>query len=39
MSESIRFHLDENANNAIADGLRQRGVDVTVRFDLGSFDS
>jgi predicted nuclease of predicted toxin-antitoxin system len=30
MSESIRFHLDENANNAIADGLRRRGIDVTV---------
>jgi predicted nuclease of predicted toxin-antitoxin system len=30
MPELIRFHLDENANNAIADGLRRRGIDVTV---------
>jgi len=30
MVESIRFHLDENANNAIADGLRRRGIDVTI---------
>lgn len=30
MSEAIRFHLDENANNAIADGLRRRGIDVTI---------
>ena len=30
MAESIRFHLDENANNAIADGLRRRGIDVTI---------
>ena len=30
MSELIRFHLDENANNAIADGLKRRGIDVTV---------
>ena len=25
----IRFHLDENVGNAIADGLRRRGIDVT----------
>ena len=30
MLELIRFHLDENANNAIADGLRRRGIDVTI---------
>lgn len=29
MLELIRFHLDENANNAIAEGLRRRGIDVT----------
>jgi predicted nuclease of predicted toxin-antitoxin system len=29
MPKSIRFHLDENCNRAIADGLRRRGVDVT----------
>lgn len=25
----IRFHLDENVDAAIADGLRRRGIDVT----------
>ncbi len=30
MAESIKFHLDENANNAIADGLKRRGIDVTI---------
>lgn len=29
MSERIKFHLDENISNAIADGLRRRGIDVT----------
>lgn len=29
MTERIRFHLDENVDPAIADGLRRRGVDVT----------
>lgn len=29
MSRTIRFHLDENVSNAIADGLRRRGIDVT----------
>ncbi|MEY3866658.1 MAG: hypothetical protein ACRCT1_06330 [Microcoleaceae cyanobacterium] len=29
MSERIRFHLDENVSNAIAEGLRRRGIDVT----------
>lgn len=27
MSETIRFHLDENVSNVIADGLRRRGID------------
>jgi predicted nuclease of predicted toxin-antitoxin system len=26
---NIRFHLDENVNCAISEGLRQRGIDVT----------
>lgn len=30
MPKPIKFHLDENANNAIADGLRRRGIDVTI---------
>ncbi|NJP09663.1 MAG: DUF5615 family PIN-like protein [Leptolyngbyaceae cyanobacterium RU_5_1] len=29
MSGQIKFHLDENASNAIAEGLRRRGIDVT----------
>lgn len=29
MSESIRFHLDENVNPVIAIALRRYGVDVT----------
>ena len=29
MAEKIKFHLDENVNNAIAQGLHRRGIDVT----------
>ena len=29
MSQQIKFHLDENVSNAIANGLRRRGIDVT----------
>jgi hypothetical protein len=29
MLGQIRFHLDENVSNAIAEGLRRRGIDVT----------
>lgn len=29
MVEKIKFHLDENVSNAIAQGLRRRGIDVT----------
>lgn len=29
MSGQIRFHLDENVSNAIANGLRRRGIDIT----------
>ncbi len=29
MSRTIRFHFDENCPNAIAEGLRRRGIDVT----------
>lgn len=28
MADSLRFYLDENVDPAIADGLRNRGVDV-----------
>lgn len=29
MSNKIKFHLDENVSNAIAEGLRRRKIDVT----------
>jgi len=29
MREQIKFHLDENVRNAISQGLRRRGIDVT----------
>ena len=29
MSRTIRFHLDENVSNAVAEALRRRGIDVT----------
>lgn len=29
MAKKIKFHLDENVSNAIAQGLRRRDVDVT----------
>lgn len=31
----ISFHLDENVNNAVAIGLRQRGIDVTTPREAG----
>ncbi len=34
MSEGIKFHLDENVSNAIADGLRRRGIDVTTTAEV-----
>lgn len=35
MPDSIRFHLDENVDPAIADGLQRYGVDVTVTSKVG----
>jgi len=35
MPASIRFHLDENVDHAIADGLRRYGVDVTITSEVG----
>ncbi|WP_155960363.1 DUF5615 family PIN-like protein [Fischerella sp. PCC 9605] len=35
MSRTIRFHLDENVSNAIADGLRRRDIDVTTTPEQG----
>jgi predicted nuclease of predicted toxin-antitoxin system len=33
--ERVRFHLDENVDPAIAEGLRRRGADVTTSQDAG----
>lgn len=30
----LKFHLDENIDSAIADGLRRRGTDVTMPVDI-----
>ncbi len=35
MSGTIRFHLDENVNSAIADSLRGRGIDLTTTPEEG----
>ncbi|NEP84741.1 MAG: hypothetical protein F6K39_45550 [Okeania sp. SIO3B3] len=35
MSEKIKFHLDESVSNAIALGLRRRGIDVTTTPEQG----
>jgi predicted nuclease of predicted toxin-antitoxin system len=35
MPRTIRFHLDENADPAIAEGLRRHGIDVTTTPDAG----
>ena len=35
MAQTIRFHLDENVNNYVADGLRRRGIDVTTTPEAG----
>ncbi|MFQ4142653.1 DUF5615 family PIN-like protein [Chlorogloeopsis sp. ULAP02] len=35
MSGKIKFHLDENVSNVIADGLRRRGIDVTTTPEQG----
>jgi hypothetical protein len=35
MPRTIRFHLDENCDRAIAEGLRRRGIDVTTTPDVG----
>jgi Domain of unknown function (DUF5615) len=35
MPRTIRFHLDEDTDPAIADGLRRYGIDVTTSQDVG----
>ena len=34
MPRTIRFHLDEHVDLAIADGLRRRGIDVTTTHEV-----
>jgi predicted nuclease of predicted toxin-antitoxin system len=41
MPRTIRFHLDEHVDSAIAQGLRRRGIDVTTTVEanlLGASD-
>jgi hypothetical protein len=35
MARTIRFHLDECCDPAIADGLRRRNIDVTTSQEVG----
>jgi Domain of unknown function (DUF5615) len=35
MPRTIRFHLDQNCDPAIAVGLRRRGIDVTTTAEAG----
>ena len=35
MPQTIKFHLDENVNPAIARGLRIHGIDVTTTPEMG----
>ncbi|MBD2132080.1 DUF5615 family PIN-like protein [Sphaerospermopsis sp. FACHB-1094] len=35
MTEKIKFHLDESVSNAIALGLRRRGINVTTTSEAG----
>jgi hypothetical protein len=31
----VKFHTDENVTDAVAQGLRQRGIDVTITHEVG----
>jgi len=35
MPRTIRFHLDEHIDSAVAEGLRRRAIDVTTSADAG----
>lgn len=35
MPRTIRYHLDEHIDFAVAQGLRRRGIDVTTTVDAG----
>lgn len=37
MARTIRFHLDEQVNPAIAKALRSRGIDVTTALSVGLY--
>jgi predicted nuclease of predicted toxin-antitoxin system len=39
MARTIRFHLDECCDPAIADGLRRRSIDVTTSQERGLLES
>jgi uncharacterized protein with PIN domain len=34
MPQTIRFHLDEHCSTALAEGLRRRGIDVTMTAEV-----
>lgn len=35
MPQKVRFHLDENVSNIVADGLKRRGIDVSTTPEQG----
>lgn len=35
MPQTLKFHLDEHVDPAIASGLRRRGIDVTTTIEAG----
>jgi predicted nuclease of predicted toxin-antitoxin system len=35
MAQTIRYHLDEHCPNALAEGLRRRGINVTTTAEAG----
>lgn len=35
MANKLKFHLDESVSNAIAKGLRMRGIDITTSPEEG----
>lgn len=35
MKAKIRFHIDESVSNAVAEGLRRRGIEVTTTSEKG----
>ena len=39
MARTIRFHLDECCDPAIANGLRRRNIDVTTSQEAGLIES